>query len=154
MTIHAYAFGVSTDLRKIIAKNVQAAIQLRYGEKAGVGALVRHGIPNGNASRIFHGVEKYGVETLETVAALLRVPVWKLCNPRLTFPALEIDGSEPEPAAQEPWPLDPFISRERWGRAEQAHKTAAAWEAHKALTSVEHAAQTSGSPQKRQANGK
>jgi len=154
VTVRAYAFGVGTDLRKIIAKNVQAAIQLRYGAKAGVGALVRNGIPNGNASRIFHGTEKYGVETLETVAALLRVPVWKLCSPRLTFPALEIDGCDPEPAAQEPWPLDPYISRERWDRAEPAHKTVAAWEAHKALASVEHAALASVPSEKRQSSGK
>lgn len=39
---------------------------------------------------------------------------------------------EPQPAA-EPWPLDPYISRERWALLSQAVRHAAAWEASKVV---------------------
>lgn len=127
-------------LRTIIKANVRALLKLSEGE-VGVQKLINKGITNGNAARVLSGETSIGIDLVDQVAAALKVPAWQLCSPGLGGALAEPPrAAEPAPsyaAGPYPWPLEPWVSRERWDRLLPAHQAAAAWEASKVVKAVE-----------------
>lgn len=71
--------------RQVVAANVKALLRKRVGAD-GVGALIKLGIANGNASRILEGAD-IRVDTLATVAEKLGVQPWQLLQDGLDVEA-------------------------------------------------------------------
>lgn len=80
------------DIKKVVAENVRALLGKTNGERGATAALIKLGIPNGDATRVLQGETSIGLDKLAQIAGKLRVQPWQLMTPDLDpmrLPSLE-----------------------------------------------------------------
>ena len=103
-----------------------------------MGRLV--GVSRQNIQNLMAGTVK-NPAYIADLARVMRTTADVLLAGRYVYrPAGAAQPQEPTPdlssAPGDPWPLDPFIPRERWMQLGQAERNAVAWEASKALREI------------------
>ena len=70
---------------------------------------------------------------LPGVARVMRTTVEVLLAGLYVYGPAGVPSAQQAPVDAAPWPLDPFITRERWAQLGEAERVAVAWEASKAV---------------------
>jgi hypothetical protein len=97
--LQSYRIRMASDTKNVVRENVRALLKKRGGEfkpkESGVSRLMSLGIANGTAQRILDEDSDYRLETLDQVAAALRVSVRDLITPGMSTEALPFRDLDP-----------------------------------------------------------
>jgi hypothetical protein len=81
-----------SEMKKVVRENALKLIQQSTGalkpRESGVTRLTALGIPNGTAQRVLDDTSDLRLETVEQLAAALKVKPWELMTPGLEAPAM------------------------------------------------------------------